>query len=178
MPGDGGGRLKYKPGKLFAGVVALWLLALVALYFALPGWQERGQFGDLFGSVNALFSGLAFAGLYSALRVQQEQLDLQRTELGLQREELKLQREEMAASRGELANQVKAQRAMFRATIAQVTVASMQARMEYLKMESEQMVPHARQQWWNQIRVISESLGELSSKIEADAAKEFDESAK
>lgn len=37
-------------------------------------WEQRGQFGDLFGVVNALFSGLAFAGLIITIR--QQHLDL------------------------------------------------------------------------------------------------------
>lgn len=50
---------------------------------------NRGTFGDMFGSVNALFSGLAFAGLFLTLFIQIK-------EFRLQREELKLTREAMA----------------------------------------------------------------------------------
>lgn len=51
----------------------------------------RGQFGDIFGGINALFTGLAFAGvIYTVL--------LQRRELGLQRDELRLTRDELARS--------------------------------------------------------------------------------
>jgi ABC-type molybdate transport system permease subunit len=77
-------------------VLALWLSPVIVGYSFFGSWEERGQFGDLFGSVNALFSGLAFAGLIYAIL-------LQRQELTLQRAELKLQREEMTASRAELA---------------------------------------------------------------------------
>ena len=79
---------------------AFWMLAVavlfvVILYFSLSYWlipnlESRGQFGDSFGAVNALFSGLAFAGLIYALY-------LQRTELQLQRDELRLTREELSA---------------------------------------------------------------------------------
>jgi hypothetical protein len=54
--------------------------------FTLEDWEKRGQFGDMFGGVNALFSGLAFAGVIYAIL-------LQRRELALQREELRLSRE-------------------------------------------------------------------------------------
>ena len=50
-------------------VVSLWTLSAVALYFALPNWETRGAFGDTFGAVNALFSGLAFGGILVALFV-------------------------------------------------------------------------------------------------------------
>ena len=79
---------------------AFWILALIVLvvviaYLAISTWllpniEVRGQFGDSFGAVNALFSGLAFAGLISALF-------LQRSELQLQRDELRLTRNELAA---------------------------------------------------------------------------------
>lgn len=37
------------------------IILLINLSF--DDWGVRGQFGDLFDPVNALFSGLAFAGL-------------------------------------------------------------------------------------------------------------------
>jgi hypothetical protein len=53
---------------------------------------KRGQFGDMFGAINSLFSGLAFAFLiYTAL---------------LQKKELELQREALTGQKTELANQV------------------------------------------------------------------------
>ena len=53
-----------------------------------------GEFGDMFGAVNALFSGLAFAGLIITLILQRQELELQREELEQTREELKNQRME------------------------------------------------------------------------------------
>jgi len=91
----------------------LWLATLAVGHFFFATWEGRGQFGDLFGSINALFSGLAFAGLIYAILLQRRELNLQRTEL-------RLQREEMAASRAELAAQVKAQKALFRASVGQI----------------------------------------------------------
>lgn len=80
---------------LFAGlaVFAIWLLSwiLIDVFIADP---DRGTFGDMFGAVNALFSGLAFAGLIVTLLYQKEELKLQREELAQTREELKGQREE------------------------------------------------------------------------------------
>ena len=53
---------------------------------------DRGAFGDKFGAVNALFSGLAFAGLIVTLLYQKEELKLQREELAETRKELNAQR--------------------------------------------------------------------------------------
>ena len=50
---------------------------------------DKGTFGDMFGAVNALFSGLAFAGLIYTAMMQREELELQREELGLTRQEFK-----------------------------------------------------------------------------------------
>lgn len=51
-------------------------------------WAIRGQFVDMFGALNALFSGLAFAGIIFTIRQQKEELELQREELKMTREEL------------------------------------------------------------------------------------------
>jgi hypothetical protein len=71
-----------------AAVLALWAGIAFAAYVALPDWEKRGQFGDVFGAVNALFSGLAFSGLILAILLQRDDLDLQRQELTLTRQEL------------------------------------------------------------------------------------------
>ena len=64
------------------------------LLFFIQDSDERGQFGDMFGAVNALFSGLAFAGLIITLILQKTELSLQRDELEQTRDELKNQRKE------------------------------------------------------------------------------------
>lgn len=56
--------------------------------FFLPDLAARAQFGDMFGGLNALFSGLAFACLTYTLVLQREELSLQRKELSLTRQEL------------------------------------------------------------------------------------------
>ena len=80
---------------LYAGLVvfAIWLLSWILIDVFITD-SYRGTFGDKFGAVNALFSGLAFAGLIVTLLYQKEELKLQREELAQTREELKGQREE------------------------------------------------------------------------------------
>ena len=77
-----------------AAIVVLMVWALTFLLFFITDSSERGQFGDMFGAVNALFSGLAFAGLIITLILQKTELGLQRDELEQTRAELKNQRKE------------------------------------------------------------------------------------
>lgn len=76
------------------GTILLWSIS-----FFMQSWEydRRGTFGDMFGAVNALFSGLAFAGLIVTLIMQHEELGLQREELAQTNKELAAQREEFAA---------------------------------------------------------------------------------
>lgn len=155
---------------LIIGVVLLWLLTPLFVIFVFPAgtdWGVRGQFGDLFGAVTSLFSGLAFAGLFWALRLQTEQLELQRTELGLQREELRLQREEMVASRQELAKQADAQWALYQGTIAQVAVAGYQAKIEAFRWDAYQWNEHtdARSRLAKPVRDIADELMKLHDEL-------------
>ena len=85
--------------KKIAIIVCISTLVLWALSFFLLFWDTncRGTFGDMFGAVNALFSGLAFSGLIVTLIMQHEELGLQRKELAQTNEELAAQREEFEA---------------------------------------------------------------------------------
>ena len=68
---------------LFITVFILWILNPIIVGYIYQGMAERGQAGDLFGAVNSLFSGLAFAGIIWSLRLQQTQLEMQKEELKL-----------------------------------------------------------------------------------------------
>ena len=57
--------------------------------------EGRGLAGDMYGGINALFTGLAFAGLIMTLIVQMRELELQREELGAMKDELSGQRSQM-----------------------------------------------------------------------------------
>ena len=90
---------KVAPGWLLGvglTVIVTWAGVTYAVSAALPEWSERAALGDMFGAVNALFSGLAFAGILFTLHFQRQELSVQREELSAQREELKLTREELA----------------------------------------------------------------------------------
>ena len=59
--------------------VLSWLLTVGSSY--LGTWSDRGSFGDMFGAVGALFSGLAFAGVILTVYYQTQELRLQRAEV-------------------------------------------------------------------------------------------------
>jgi hypothetical protein len=61
----------------------------------------RGTFGDMFGSINALFSGLALAGIILTILLQRKELKLQREELQETRHEFETQNETLKLQRFE-----------------------------------------------------------------------------
>ena len=105
-PPDRLGKLGYGFLWLCLGVVCLWTVCTIAIYWLFPDWQTRGAVGDSFGAVSALFSGLAFAGLIYALHLQRKELIYQREELLATRTVSEAQLAEMRASRQLLAQPV------------------------------------------------------------------------
>lgn len=86
--------------KLYLGsliVLVIWILSypLIQYYSETDEIFDIGVFGDSFGAINALFSGLAFVGLIFTIYLQKNELKLQRNELRLQRNELKENREQL-----------------------------------------------------------------------------------
>ena len=80
---------------IFILVVLIWYflpMYLTGLYCTV---EQRGAYGDMYGSVNALFTALAFAGVIITLGFQLKELELTRNELSGQRQELGHQREQL-----------------------------------------------------------------------------------
>lgn len=94
--------------KAAAAVLAIQVVVGVILFYSFPDWTTRGQFGDMFGIVNSLFSGLAFSGLIYTIFLQQQELSLQREELQLTRVELKRSAEAQEKSERALVSQADA----------------------------------------------------------------------
>lgn len=86
-------------------VIVLWGYSINFVEWQAPEESDRGTFGDQFGAINALFSGLAFAGLIYTILLQREELQAQREELGHTRDEIKKQREELEQQNETLALQ-------------------------------------------------------------------------
>ena len=58
-------------------VLLIMVVAYIVISCSFSDMAKRGQFGDMFGALNALFSGLAFAGLIITIRQQHVDLDYQ-----------------------------------------------------------------------------------------------------
>lgn len=65
------------PSLLIVVVITLWVVSLIFL----KDQPERGTWGDMFGGVNALFSGLALAGIIYAIVLQHQELSIARQEV-------------------------------------------------------------------------------------------------
>ena len=76
-------------------VVSLWWAVTWVLTSSCEKLPEKGQTGDMFGGVNALFSGLAFGILIFTMHLQRKELELQRVESAQSREEFRGQKEQL-----------------------------------------------------------------------------------
>lgn len=87
---------------VFAMIMGMWamfpfllqfLLRLQELFGMVLGTQitRYGSFGDLFGALNCLFTGLAFASVVVTLLLQQKQISEQKEELQLQQRQIEKQ---------------------------------------------------------------------------------------
>ncbi|MET3828629.1 hypothetical protein ABIC86_000089 [Paenibacillus sp. DS2363] len=95
--------------------IALIALGIIGVWggsgWAINTWinaSYRGTFGDMFGAVNALFSGLAFTGLIYTIAVQRQELQTQSKSIDMQTDELSLQRKAIQMQTEELGLQRKA----------------------------------------------------------------------
>ena len=75
-------------------VLLVMIVSFFVIYKCIDCWKHRGQFGDLFGVVNALFSGLAFAGLIITIRQQHLDLEYQSQSIAQTKQELENQTRE------------------------------------------------------------------------------------
>lgn len=86
-------------------VVAAWLASPWVVKRIVGENGEVGTFGDSFGALTSLFTGLAFVGLIITLRQQKAQIAMQREDLKLQRDEMKASREELSGQKEQMALQ-------------------------------------------------------------------------
>ncbi|WP_417198928.1 putative phage abortive infection protein [Bizionia sp.] len=81
------------------GIIGLWYYTYFELKDLAP--NDRGTLGDMFGTVNALFSGLAFAGIIFTILLQRKELRYQRDELKETRAEFIIQNKTLKNQRFE-----------------------------------------------------------------------------
>ena len=75
-------------GAIFLVILLAWFASPFILGWLIGGLQDQAHFGESFGALDALFSGLAFAGVIYTIFLQRKELRFQRLELELAREEL------------------------------------------------------------------------------------------
>ena len=66
-------------------VIGLWAASAIVLYLSVDDFSKSGTFGDSFGALNTLFSGLAFAGIIVSIKMQNDEMREQRKELQKQK---------------------------------------------------------------------------------------------
>jgi len=69
-------------------VLIIWAGSGIYLYFNFNP-SDRSSIGDMFGAINALFSGIALFGIILSIFLQQNALELQKEEIKLTRDEFK-----------------------------------------------------------------------------------------
>lgn len=93
-------------------IIVIWVLSIVAVNLLLPkiinltSWTDRGVFGDSFGGINALFSGLAFAGALYAIFLQRTDLEEQQKANEKQASEITEQTKAIAEQTKSIANEL------------------------------------------------------------------------
>ena len=81
---------------LLLNKVMKYILAFVIFAWGITWFLDKsGEFGDKFGVVTSLFSGLAFVGLIYAIGLQIQEIKLQKIELQKNRDEMKINNAEL-----------------------------------------------------------------------------------
>jgi len=65
----------------FLAILITILYGLVVINMTIGENDERGTFGDMFGALNSIFSGLTIAGIIITILIQKQELNLTREEL-------------------------------------------------------------------------------------------------
>src|SRR5690554_2970678 len=91
----------------FILIALVWAVSYLIVRHYIPLESDRGTFGDTFGAINSLFSGLALAGIIYTILLQRKELSLQRLELIETRRELKRSADAQEKSEKALTDQIK-----------------------------------------------------------------------
>ena len=86
---------------LFVIIFLIWCLSIYVLKLKTNLLTERALFGDTFGGINSLFSGLALAGIIYTIFLQKDEMAQTREILILQQKEFELQNKTLLLQRFE-----------------------------------------------------------------------------
>ncbi|MGL5814488.1 MAG: putative phage abortive infection protein [Aeromonas sp.] len=151
-------------------VVVFWV-AYPSLVWFLQGvspvteYSGLGEFGDMYGSLNTLFSGLAFSAVIATLALQREQLVTSQEELRLTRAEM-VSQSSLFAAQTEVMNQQ-----LFEGTFFQLVKLYLEK--SSLLLESSNKLNERSPDKWNAIYRIFERGLNFNPKKELDYS-EFD----
>jgi len=162
---------------LGAVIVITWAAGGAAVYFCQSS-ADRASFGEMFGAVNALFSGLAFAGVICAILLQREDLALQRSELQLTRQQHAVSAKANQAAAKSLADQARLQlrSAQLDALTAQLQSCSSQIDEAYQRYQAyaikttNAQIPDTKELSARRAE-LEARINEVLAEIEADLAR-------
>ncbi|WP_299432094.1 hypothetical protein [uncultured Meiothermus sp.] len=95
------------------GILLITVLFGVIAFSLFGNWEKASNFGNAFGTLNTLFSGLAFTVLIYTILLQRRELSLQRQELAMTRKELSGQKEALQLQ-NELTSKLQFESSFFR----------------------------------------------------------------
>ncbi len=133
--------LRYYPALFYISTILLGICIIypIIIYF-LTAKHVAGEFGDQYGFINALISGLAFAAFWSSLKMQHKELQLQRKELRRANKESQQQTEQFENQTNLLKAQIEEEREKTKNQLAlQERTVWMQETMELISRFSDEL---------------------------------------
>ncbi|MDP1590831.1 MAG: hypothetical protein Q8M07_23960 [Prosthecobacter sp.] len=107
--------------------------------------DNKGSFGDSFGSVNALFTGLAFTGVVFSILLQQRQIRLQREDFLSQLKEMQESGETLRLQNDLLENQNQLMRGQIEVQLLQIEARALEMECTVNELQVTDWIPHSSQ---------------------------------
>lgn len=127
--------------KLLVIFFVLWLASIGSMLFLFPSLQDAGNFGDSFGGISSLFSGIALAlAIYSMVLQQRQSVEFEQKTLST----LKQQIDTMKLVEGSLTQQAAAVKLIEKTLFQQANTAQVAALNALIDRE-EQRIDTLRQ---------------------------------
>ena len=166
---------------VIAGIIIyVWREVPERMARGLESANNAGTYGDSFGSVNALFTGLAFAGLVFSILLQQRQIQLQREDFLSQLEEMEDSRKTVERQNDLLDTQNRLMRAQIEAQLLQVEASAAEMESSVSAIRAQEYVVGAPQRKaqldsiTNRASVLQKRVGQVltsSTAIDSNQAK-------
>ncbi len=109
---------------LYSLVLLIFIPYAIIVIFLIKHSSKLGQFGDAFGVINALFTGLAFAGVAYSLYMQQDENKKRDADSKEQRERARDEYEQLVRSNTVLADELKTMQATAKLSVLPALIKS------------------------------------------------------